>query len=95
MLSVCTGYGAGSAPLECLALEPEFRKAMAKLQYADAWAHSLEESHAPGEDRDRLLENFWKEVGWLRGAAQRLGLEDVQDVASRLGAPQIPRAAWF
>lgn len=94
-MAACRGDGADSPSLQRLAAEPEFRKAMAKLQYADAWAQSLEESHAASAERDRLVESLWREVDLLRGAVHRLGLESVQGVADRLAAPHMPRAPWF
>ena len=92
---MCRQHIAGGPPIERLAAEPEVRKAMAKLHYADAWAQSLEESHAASAERERLLDNHWREVGLLRGAVQQLGLGDVRGVADWLAAPHMPRAPWF
>ena len=68
---------------------------MAKLHYADAWAQSLRESHADTPARAAMLEGHWREVELLRGAAQSLGLADVEAVAQRLRERQGVLAPWL
>ena len=75
--------------------EPEFRKGLAKLQYADAWAQSLRESHADSPARAAMLEDHWREVELLRGAAQRLGGDAVERVACSLREERGALAPWF
>lgn len=38
------------------------REHLCKLVYADEWAASLAESHAPSPDLDKNIESHWSEV---------------------------------
>jgi hypothetical protein len=75
--------------------EPEIRKGLAKLQYADAWAQSLRESHADSPARTAMLEDHWREVELLHGAAKKLGIDDVERVACSLREERGALAPWF
>jgi hypothetical protein len=46
--------------------EPEVRKALTKLAFADEWATSLRESHPDSKARSLALDTFEAEVSLLR-----------------------------
>lgn len=52
--------------------EPELRKALTKLAYADEWAKSLQDSHPDTEARAIALENFERERKILFEAVARV-----------------------
>lgn len=53
--------GSGGARIESLTKEPEVRKALTKLAFAEEWAASLRDSHPESDAREAALANFEKE----------------------------------
>lgn len=87
---------AGHPPSETLLGEPELRKCLAKLAYADEWIQSLEESHAASAARTHVIDSFRDELKFLQ---EQLGPVFPDGVASkwkRISALYSKHsAAWF
>lgn len=86
-----------------LCTEPEIRKAAAKLAYSELWAQSLVESHTSSAARERMLEDFWREIELLKTYMTSVEMDvhmcDIeQDLRSILHQPGSSKAApisWF
>ena len=77
--------------------EPEVRKAVTKLAYAEEWATSLQESHPDSEARATTLAQFWKEVEVLRREVLRVapGMQDIIEGGKAREAALQFEHSWF
>ena len=73
---------AGPAEVAAGLKEPELRKALTKLAFADEWLASLKDSHPDTDARATALENFEKERHILLNAVAKV----FPDTASLLGS---------
>jgi hypothetical protein len=90
--------GASERPedtLRYLLEQPEARKQLAKLRYADEWAQSLAESHPSTPALKLTQEQFWDEVRVLRSAFSGVLGHDLDDLLRRPDVHVGTHPTWF
>ena len=76
--------------IESALREPEVRKALTKVAFANEWATSLRESHPDSEARNVALESFDAEVSFIRREIEAIfgGISSVESSRNE-------RTAWI